>query len=115
MSNDNGPIVMAESYWANSQLSVARYTGSIRAFGNIYTICDKYGRTVFETSIPPGEPADLVAERFIPYYRELGRDKFLEVINNNKGKTKAELHGIFQDLIKKKPTNDNSQQTELEL
>ena len=109
------PIMMAEEYWANTQLSVARYTGSIKAFGNTYTVCDKYGRTVFETSIPPGEPADLVREDFIPFYRKLGRDKFIEEIQRRKELTKTELLAHFKELTRRKESKDKSKQTTLEL
>lgn len=82
------PIAMAEEYWANSHFSVARYTGRIQFNNNIYDIVDKRGHTIFECSveaeklgkekaIDPGEPADLVMVQYIPIYRKLGREKFL--------------------------------------
>ncbi len=107
--------MMIEEYWVNTQLSVARYTGSIKAFGHTYTICDKYGRTVFETSIPPGEPADLVDVRFIPYYRKIGREKFIEEIQRRKELTETELLAHFKELTRRKETKDKSKQTELKL
>ena len=84
----NLPIAMAEEYWANSQLSVVRYTGRIQFNNNIYVIVDKRGHTIFECSIEaektgkekaidPGEPADLVMEQYVPIYRKLGREKFI--------------------------------------
>lgn len=84
----NLPIAMAEEYWANSQLSVVRYTGRIQFNNNIYVIVDKRGHTIFECSIEaekagkekaidPGEPADLVMEQYVPVYRKLGREKFI--------------------------------------
>ena len=82
------PIAMSEEYWANSHLSIVRYYGSIQMNGEVYTIVNKEGKTVFEISatcegdkcIPPGEPCDLVAAPFIPIYRQLGRDKFLQML-----------------------------------
>lgn len=109
------PIIMSEEYWANTQLSVVRYTGSIKAFGHTYTVCDKYGRTVFETSIPPGEPADLVRDEFIPYYRKLGREKFLEEIQRRKELTDIELLANFKEITRRKKSKDESIQTKLEL
>lgn len=84
-------IVLTESYWANSQLSIARYYGRIRFKGNEYVIVDKRGHDIFECSIEaekagrakaiePGEPADLCRTDFVPIYRKLGRDKFIEFI-----------------------------------
>ena len=40
------PILMTEEYWANSQFSVARYTGAIKLDGHRYVIVDKTGRSV---------------------------------------------------------------------
>lgn len=84
----NLPIAMAEEYWANSHFSIARYTGRIQFNNNLYVIVDKRGHTIFECSveaeklgkekaIDPGEPADLVMAQYIPIYRKLGREKFL--------------------------------------
>lgn len=84
----NSPIAMAEEYWANSHFSIARYYGRIQFNNNLYIIVDKRGHTIFECSveaeklgkekaIDPGEPADLVMEQYIPIYRKLGREKFL--------------------------------------
>lgn len=85
------PILMTEEYWANSQFSVARYTGAITIGGTRYVIVDKTGRDIFELSvkaekegrekaIEPGEPCDLIREDFIPLYKKHGRDKFIEVL-----------------------------------
>lgn len=85
---------MAESFWANSQLSIARYYGTICFNGQHYTIVDKRGHDIFECSaeaekagrkkaIEPGEPADLCRTDFVPIYRKLGREKFLQFIQEN--------------------------------
>ena len=85
---------MAEQFWANSQFSIARYTGRIRVDGLEYVICNKDGKDIFECSmeaqkagrekaIEPGEPADLVRTDVLPYYRKLGREKFLEFCKAN--------------------------------
>ena len=39
----NAPILMTEEFWANSQLSVARYFGGITFAGRKYIIVDKLG------------------------------------------------------------------------
>ena len=95
MSTTNeGPILMEEAYWANSYFSIARHYGGVRAFGHEYTIVNKDGVTIFELSdpasphyvvgnakaIPPGEPADLVMAEWIPTYRRMGREAFIEHI-----------------------------------
>ena len=85
------PIIMTEEFWANSQLSIARYYGAINYDGHRYIIVDKFGRDLFECSciaekegrdkaIEPGEPADLIRDDFQKIYRKIGRDKFIEVI-----------------------------------
>lgn len=93
----SAPIVMAESYWVNSHLSVARYSGGVKAFGYEYEIVNKYGISIFDLSDPtskhfvgeenkaiePGEPADLCRVDWIPVYRALGRDAFLEYLKKN--------------------------------
>lgn len=87
-------IVIAESYWANSQLSIARYTGRITLDGHQFVIVDKRGHDIYECSveaqragrqkaIEPGEPADLCRTDFVPIYRELGREKFLQFLTEN--------------------------------
>ena len=86
---NNAPICITKEFWANSQLSIAR--GRINFNGNEYWILDKKGRDLFECSaiadkdgrtkaIEPGEPADLVRQDFLKVYRELGRDRFLQIL-----------------------------------
>lgn len=86
---DNTPIIMTEEYWANSPLSVVRYTGSIKMHGIEYIIVNKEGKDIYECSheaqragrekaIEPGEPCDLIDRRYQPVYRKLGRDRFIE-------------------------------------
>lgn len=78
--NGNIPILMTEEYWAGSYFSVVRYTGQIKCWGRTYVVVNKHGRTVFETSIKPGEPADLIWRDMIPAYKKLGRDLFIELL-----------------------------------
>lgn len=89
-------ILIEEVYWANSQLSVARYFGGLQFNGKEYKIVNKDGITVEELSnpqsknyvgngkhaIPPGEPADLVIDEWIPVYRKLGRDEFVKLLKD---------------------------------
>lgn len=85
------PIIMTQEFWANSQLSIARYYGGINYNGHHLIIVDKLGRDVFECSrlarkegrdkaIEPGEPADLIRKDFQKIYRKIGRDKFIEIV-----------------------------------
>ena len=105
------PIAMAEGYWANTQFSIARHYGQIEYNGKMYIIVNKQGLTIFELSdpkskhyvgddnmaIPPGEPCDLVMAEWIPIYKALGRDEFVELLS--KGHITLEE---AKELIKKK-------------
>lgn len=90
-------IIMTEEYWAHSPFSVARYYGTIKVSEKQYTLVNKDGITIFELShptskhyvgddnmaIPPGEPADLVLNEWIPIYRHLGRARTHELVKQN--------------------------------
>ena len=117
MSTQHSPICMAEEYWADSYFSVARYYGGIQMNQYSYKIVNKEGITLFELSAPenehyvgdgdtqafnPGEPADLVREDFIPYYKSLGRDAFVKVLEENQRKPDTEIKEIYDSMIKMK-------------
>lgn len=87
------PLLMTEEYWANSQLSVARYSGGIRMNGADYIIVDEQGRDIYECSaiatregrshaIDPGAPADLIWRNLQPHYRTIGRDRILTMLKD---------------------------------
>ena len=101
--NTNYPLLMTEEFWANSQLSVARYFGGITFKGRKYIIVDKLGRDLFECSaiadkegrekaIEPGEPADLVLSTLQMAYRKLGRERIIALIKE--GKTEVEIKAL---------------------
>lgn len=106
-----GPVCMAEEYWANSQFSIARHYGGIRYNGNEYIIVNDRGMDLWECTheanqlgrekaIPAGEPADLLLKTFQPYYRKLGRARFLEILKDNNTKSHTELHEIYKEACK---------------
>lgn len=90
------PILITKEYWQNSQMSIAKYYGGLKFNGKEYKIVNKNGITVEELSnpmsehyvgngeyaIPPGEPADLVNEDWLPIYRKLGREETVRLIEN---------------------------------
>lgn len=102
-------VLFEEAYWRNSQLSVARFCGGINITENgkkrEFLIVNKQGITLQELSdpdskhyvkdgmaIPPGEPADLIDKEFIPLYKKLGREKFIDILSRQEqGLSKAEL------------------------
>lgn len=117
------PICMTEEFWANSPLSIARYYGRVKFDGHEYYIVDKLGRDLWKCSmaadragsdkaIPAGEPADLVRKDFIPYYRKLGRDKFLEVLKEHPTAPDKKLMAIYKETTKK-PKKVKVQQPDL--
>ena len=87
-------IVMTEEFWRNSPFSIARYYGRISIEGKEYVIVNKDGKDIFQCSaeaakmgrekaIESGEPADLCQRDFVPIYRKMGREKFLQFIKDN--------------------------------
>lgn len=101
-------IIMTEEYWATSQFSIARYYGGIKVGGVDYVIVNKEGKDIYECSIEaekagrenaiePGEPADLIDRRYIPMYKKLGRDKFIEWVKE----------GLDLKAIKERIKNEN--------
>ena len=100
---NNAPLLMTEEFWANSQLSIARYYGEITFDGRKYIIVDKHGRDIYECSdiadkegrekaIEPGEPADLVLSTLQMAYRKLGRERIIALIKE--GKTEDEIKSL---------------------
>ena len=87
----NRTVLMTEEFWGNSQLSIAAMTGGIEYKGVSYIIVNKEGKDIFECThdailagrkkaIEPGEPCDLVDIRYVPVYRAIGRDRFIEML-----------------------------------
>ena len=109
--SDDKPILMTEENWKNSQFSTAGRYGGIHWGGKRYLVVDETGMTLFELSalqekdgrewlIPPGKPADLVVEEFVPFYKKLGREKFMEILRQNHTTPYDELKKIFKETIK---------------
>lgn len=102
----NATLLMTEEFWANSQLSIARYFGGITFNGRKYIIVDKLGRDLWECSeiaeregrqkaIEPGEPADLVLDTLQMAYRKLGRERIIEFIKE--GRSEDEIKAMAQE------------------
>ena len=115
MTEQHYPICMAEEYWSSSQFSVARYYGGIIVNGHKYKIVNKQGITLFELSdpsskhyakdgkaIPPGKPADLVRKEWIPVYKKLGREAFLEYLKAHNPANLKEAKEYAKTLKNKK-------------
>lgn len=108
-------LLMKESAWRNSYLSVARHYGGISFQGNEYTIVNKYGQTLFESSIAPGEPADLVVSWLVPYYKKMGREKFIEHLKTiHEGAEKKDVIKSFKDVTKRPDRPKREEHKELQ-
>lgn len=107
------PIIMEEAYWRNSYLSVVRYYGDVTINKKEYSIVNKEGITLLELSdptsphfandliaIPPGEPADMIQNEWIPVYKALGRKKTFEIVKS--GKTLGQALKIVKEMKKLK-------------
>lgn len=99
-------ICMTEEFWMNSHFSAARYYGRVKVGNHEYVIVNKEGKDIFECSaeakkagrenaIEPGQPADLCRRDFVPFYRRLGRDLFLQILRENNNAPEEELKKIF--------------------
>ena len=109
-------LLMEESAWRNSYLSVARHYGGISFQGNEYNIVNKFGQTLFVSSIPPGEPADLVVSWLVPYYKKIGRDNFIEHLKTIPDDTgKKDVIKSFKEVTKRSKKPKNTELNELQL
>lgn len=52
-------------------------------------------------AIPPGEPADLIDVDFLPYYKALGRDKFIDILKDNHHTPREILKRTYEDEVAK--------------
>lgn len=110
-------ILMTEEYWKSTQLSTVRHFGQCKIGGHIYTIVNEQGKDIFQLSaeaekagrehaIEPGDPADLVRMDFVPFYRKLGRERFLNVLRDNRTADDKELKVIFNEIINEQNERD---------
>lgn len=107
MSDRLFPLLMAQEYWMNTQLSIARYYGGAILGGIEYRIINKEGKDLYECSIEaekegrkyaidPDESADLVVKTLIPAYKKLGRDRIIELLKQNK--SEEEINEIAKSV-----------------
>lgn len=101
-------IMMAKEFWLESQFSIARFYGGIHINGTRYIIM--------------GSEQDLVDDRFAKYYNRLGRDKFIQILEQNKRTSYEIVMRAMEDALNALKTlkrarkrQDNRLQTHLEL
>ena len=107
-------ILLTELAWRNSHLSVARFSGGVNISTEdglkTYLIVDEQGRDLTQVSIPPGKPADLVDQEFIPYYKVLGRDAFITALKSvAPGLSRKEIKKAMKDAAETKKAFDKKQ------
>ena len=86
------PLLMEQEYWTNTYYSIARNTGGVKINGKDYIVVDKFGRSLYETSIPAGAAADLIYVGLQRSYKKLGREAIIEALN--KGKTLSDIKAM---------------------
>ena len=101
-------IMMAKEFWLNSQFSIARFYGGIHINGTRYIIM--------------GSEQDLVDDGFAKYYNKLGREKFMQILEQNNRtshetvmRAMEEALNALKTLKRARRKQDNQLQTRLEL
>lgn len=90
----------------SSYFSVAKFSGGITVTGEggkerELFVVNKEGKTLMQVGIPAGEPADLVDKEFIPFYKKLGREKFIETVKDNPLLSREELKNVLREAADK--------------
>lgn len=108
---------MEEEYWMNTQLSIVKHYGEVKVkIGSEtihYIIVNKEGKDIFELSveakkagrakaIEPGEPVDLIDRRYIPAYRMMGRDAFIDMIQAHQNLTPEIAMELAEEYVELK-------------
>lgn len=101
-------ILMTKEFWLNSQFSIARFYGGIHINGTRYIIM--------------GSEQDLVDNGFAKYYNKLGREKFMQILEQNNRTSHEAVMRAMEDALNALKTlkqarrkQDNQLQTHLEL
>lgn len=101
-------IMMAKEFWLNSQFSIARFYGGIHINGTRYIIM--------------GSEQDLVDDGFAKYYNKLGREKFMQILEQNNRTSHETVMRAMEDALntlkilkRARKKQDNQLQTHLEL
>lgn len=101
-------ILITKDVWINSTLSIARFYGGIHINETRYIIM--------------GGEQDLVDNNFAKYYHKLGRNRFIQVLEQNRHADKGFVMQAMKDALNERKAvkqaekqQDNKQQTKLEL
>lgn len=106
MANEFKSILLTKEALMSSYFSVAKFSGGITVTGEggkerELFVVNKEGKTLMQVGIPAGEPADLVDNEFIPLYKKLGREKFIEIVKDNPLLSRKELKNVLSEAADK--------------
>ena len=98
-------IVIAKEAWLCSQLSIAKYSGGIDISDEEngtrhFLVVDRKGQP-YQGKLIPSAPADLVDKEFLPFYRKLGRDKFISIVSMESLASRNGLKQILSAAVQK--------------
>ena len=110
-------IVIAKEAWLCSQLSIAKYYGGIDISDEEngtrhFLVVDGKGQP-YQGRLSPREPADLVDKEFIPFYRKLGRDKFISIVSREPLASRKGLKQILSAAVQEKKAEEALKEEEL--
>ena len=110
-------IVIAKEAWLCSQLSIAKYSGGIDISDEEngtrhFLVVDGKGQP-YQGILSPREPADLVDKEFLPFYRKLGRDKFISIVSMEPLASRKGLKQILSAEVQKVKAEKAAKEEEL--
>ena len=110
-------IVIAKEAWLCSQLSIAKYYGGIDISDEEngtrhFLVVDGKGHP-YQGRLCPREPADLVDKEFLPFYRKLGRDKFISIVSMEPLASRKGLKQILSAAVQEKKAEKAAKEEEL--
>jgi hypothetical protein len=112
-------IVIAKEAWLYSQLSIAKYSGGIDISDEEngtrhFLLVDGKGQP-YQGILSPREPADLVDKEFLPFYRKLGRDKFISIISREPLASRKGLKQILSAAVQEKKAEKTAKEEEMKV
>lgn len=110
-------IVIAKEAWLCSQLSIAKYSGGIDISDEEngtrhFLVVDGKGQP-YQGNLIPSAPADLVDKEFIPFYRKLGRDKFISIVSREPLASRKGLKQILSAAVLEEKAEKAAKEEEL--
>lgn len=112
-------IVIAKEAWLCSQLSIAKYFGGIDISDEEngtrhFLVVDGKGQP-YQGKLIPSAPADLVDKEFLPFYRKLGRDKFISLVSREPLASRKGLKQILSAAVQKKKAEKTAKEEEMKV